>query len=700
MRGEMTMKRLILVCVMILCMMPFAATADGSPMGKWEESNAFVRQEAADAYPDWTVSAASVYGSGTWQDEMALNVDVLLDRVENNTLYFLELHVLANPLWEGEPIEWHENHLAPVPLDTVSVDEMSEAFPQLKYPDETGIPWLASPSGCAAFMLRDGEHWEELGTMSHELVGIAVDAEGRKGLRIASWDGSSFGTVIASPMTDTDFDLDTYQSGDGFLIVDLYNDENEPYAYISREGDGTWRWSGVNTGFTVYKFYDRYVLEDTFPLNYSNAMRHYGRLTFPMNLEELDFSCMAFFESNLVAYLNSDAWACVRENDTPMYTMPDGEMNALCYARLAGTIVAEENGWVCLQIGSEERGICGWFRREHLSFGAAIENIHCGFPEYEAEIDEAYTWKKDLAAFVNRVLDSPYGAIDVDNDFGSVWIIGRAPDGRWLMEIDEDVVAFTRAGVEIITSPAADFINPFDEEKMWMLQTDSGDGAYAFDSFMIIERQGKYGISDPDGHLLLPVEYYIPTDQFDPDRQPVCVLVYSPVDGDFNIKDLDWELDRGTVKAGFFHSGSGYFSQCKWKSVFASDEYVSVRDENDRYSLLNAETGEVVLGGNQYAWINPYESENWVYVWLWPDEMDEEPGPEWDIAYISLVDGTILNEPDGYHFSEEYEPIVNGSVIVYDETGKEYNMRIEDILQKDIEQVRQDAERAAPLFAF
>ena len=42
----------------------------------------------------------------------------------------------------------------------------------------------------------------------------------------------------------------------------------------------------------------------------------------------------------------------------------------------------------------------------------------------------------------------------------------------------------------------------------------------------------------------------------------------------------------------------------------------------------------------------------------------------------------------------------NGSVIVYDETGKEYNMRIEDILQKDIEQVRHDAERAAPLFYF
>ena len=178
---------------------------------------------------------------------------------------------------------------------------------------------------------------------------------------------------------------------------------------------------------------------------------------------------MALRGPELAAFLDADAWACVRENDTPMYANPDGEMTALCYARLAGTIAAEEGGWVCLQIGSEERGLRGWFRREHLAFGASIEDVRCSFPEYETGIVEPYPWEKDLATFVNRVLDSPY-AIDVDNDFSSVWIIGRAPDGRWLMEIDEDVVAFTRAGVEVVTSPAALFDTPYDDEKMEMLQ--------------------------------------------------------------------------------------------------------------------------------------------------------------------------------------------------------------------------------------
>ena len=195
------MKRMMLVWAMILCMVPFVTTADEIPWDRWKQSETIVQQEAAEAYPGWTVIGASAYGSGTWHNEMALNVDVMLYRVEHSMLYFLELHVVVNPVWEGEPIDWQETHLAPVPLDTDSVDDISETIPQLKYPDWTGTPWLSSPSGCAVFMLREGEHWEDLGAMSDELIGVAVDAQGRKGLRIAKWDGSVYGEVAASPMT-------------------------------------------------------------------------------------------------------------------------------------------------------------------------------------------------------------------------------------------------------------------------------------------------------------------------------------------------------------------------------------------------------------------------------------------------------------------------------------------------------------------
>ena len=128
----MTMKRLVTACLMLLCLVPFVAAADGIPWDRWEQSKAFVRQEAADAFPGWTVIGVGAYGSGTRHDEMALIVDVMLYRVENSTLYFLKLRVPADPLWEGEPIEWHEEHLAPVPLDTGSADDIPEALPRLK----------------------------------------------------------------------------------------------------------------------------------------------------------------------------------------------------------------------------------------------------------------------------------------------------------------------------------------------------------------------------------------------------------------------------------------------------------------------------------------------------------------------------------------------------------------------------------------
>ena len=443
------MKRLMLVWMMILCLVPFVVTADEIP---WEQSKAFVRQEAADAYPDWTVIAASVYGS------MAVNVDVMLYRVENNTLYFLKLHVLANPILEGEAIEWQENHLAPLPLDACSVDEISKAIPQLKYPDETGTPWLASPPGCAAFMLREGEHWEELGAMSGGLVGVAVDAEGRKGLRIASWDGSSFGAVIASPMADTDFILDTYHSGEGALILWVGGYE----AYLGMNNEGTWQWMGVNNGYAVYWFSDFYMLDDYPRLYNSNDNRHYGNLTLSRTLDELEIDRMVFRGPQLVQFLDAEGWACVRENETPMYSEPDGEIAALCYSRLTGRIISEENGWVCLQIGSEEHGLKAWFPRDHLAYGSEIEEIHCGFPVYEAETVDGYAWLPDLTSFVNRVLDHPFDPLEVDESDGQVWIIGHTQDRRWLMEIDEDTVAFTRMDATIKTQPAPEYEIPFD----------------------------------------------------------------------------------------------------------------------------------------------------------------------------------------------------------------------------------------------
>ena len=212
------------------------------------------------------------------------------------------------------------------------------------------------------------------------------------------------------------------------------------------------------------------------------------------------------------------------------------------------------------------------------------------------------------------------------------------------------------------------------------------DRSYPINDCAIIEKNGKYGIVDADGNILLPLEYYIPLDQFVPGEETVCIKVYQATEpGYADIRDVDYALTIGRLKAGFFHFGSRYFSGCIWPYVFVSNEYAAVRNEESRHALLNAETGEIILD-YQYDWIEPYVTEGWVQVGLWPTEYSEEIG-DWirETAYVNL-DGRILRAPEGYWFSEEYEPVVNGTVLVYEESGNEHIMRIEDILMLEKEQ--------------
>lgn len=208
------------------------------------------------------------------------------------------------------------------------------------------------------------------------------------------------------------------------------------------------------------------------------------------------------------------------------------------------------------------------------------------------------------------------------------------------------------------------------------------DAYYPIHDCAIIEKNGKYGIVDADGNILLPVEYYIPLDQFVPGEETECIQVYQATDPEYtDIHDILYDLDHGRLKAGFFHLRSKYFSGCIWPYVFVSNEYATVRNEESRHALLNAETGEIILD-YEYDWIAPYITEGWVYVGLWPTEYSEEMG-DWirEDAYVNL-DGRILRAPDGYWFSEEYEPVVDGKVPVYEEgTGNESFMQVDEILK-------------------
>ena len=320
--------------------------------------------------------------------------------------------------------------------------------------------WLSEDdlSSYADFMLREGETWVNLGLFNDTIIGMARDSEGRTGLRIANWDGIAFGEIIASPMWNDNWWLNEYHSVSDSL--ELIGDDGLVQGDINldRGDDGTWRLTGVNNGWGIYFFTDSYMLDGTNGMSIcSNDYWHYGRMTLPLELEALDLDSIPWRGQALVALLDPDGWACVREDNTPICNTPGGDVIAYGYARLAGTIVAEQGDWVCLQIGSEAGGRQLWFTRDALAFGAETEEIRCGFPDYWCG-----EWKSDLTAVLNdhlTGLDAPFQESPSRSPYAeTVWLIAKMTDGSYLVEVNEDLVQ---------TIPAEAFTKILPPEEYW-----------------------------------------------------------------------------------------------------------------------------------------------------------------------------------------------------------------------------------------
>ena len=123
------LKRILCVLAVLLpallCAAPSAAQASVSG-----DDKALVLSHVEEDYPDWRVSFVSPYGSGSWNGELARHVQLGLYRVEDGMLTQKTLHVLTNPLWSGEEIQYDETDLAPVPLSALTAEKIEALTPE------------------------------------------------------------------------------------------------------------------------------------------------------------------------------------------------------------------------------------------------------------------------------------------------------------------------------------------------------------------------------------------------------------------------------------------------------------------------------------------------------------------------------------------------------------------------------------------
>ena len=431
------MKRLMLVWVMILCLVPLGAWADFDySMRDYDVSEDDLVASAKADYPDWDLIDSEQYWTGRWENELACWVEISLMRVTDCTLYQKTLSVIINPLKQGDPIPWEVTDWASIPLTEEAMSTLLEMDPADLYKDEEGYandPCMLTQSivpGCALFLLGEGESWRVLYSYPTALAGVVVSAEGQNCIRIAHWDGERYDSVTGSRFFAEDwFSINGYHSGGNTITVLCRKCDPQ----FVRQPDGRWLFVGIADGnWTLYWVYDDFVTDATgYALCDSNDVIHYGVFTLDRDLTEADIPAYPDFIRDVIPLLDSSAFACVRSDGTAMLDGPNGQPLADCYSRLTGRILQREGGYVQLQIGSGEHGMSGWFAKDDLAFGPEIEQVRCGFPSHSE--DDCY----------GRYLTDVLTGIDpeeLEDTTYLVWLIGKLPNGDWLVQLDADAV--------------------------------------------------------------------------------------------------------------------------------------------------------------------------------------------------------------------------------------------------------------------
>ena len=414
--------------MLVLLALLYASPSIAQAAAGSADDKTMVLSHVAEDYLDWNVSAVGHYGSGRWNDELAWHVQVGLYRAEDGMLIQKTLHVLVNPLRAGEEIRYDEIELVPVPLSTLAVEKIEALTPEeaayalADWIDVEIIPWLAE------FMLEDGEHWENLGAFSNKLIGVAVNGEGKQSLRVALWNGQEYDEILSSPAQEKSFWLNEIHSWEDELELDV--DNGLVYVNCGMDAPGI---DGVNTGTGIWTFWNGLVWNGTLGISGESSNELYpGVPTFPLSLTEMDLSAVPLTNTGVLAAIDAAGWACVRVNGAEMRDAPDGDVIASCYARLFGQIKEEQGDWVRLQIGGEEHGGSGWFRREDLAFGREGFFVPCGFPSYDYE---------DLyAPHLNEVLQGLPAPLEDEYNSTLAWLIGVQSNGDWLVLVDADIL--------------------------------------------------------------------------------------------------------------------------------------------------------------------------------------------------------------------------------------------------------------------
>lgn len=430
--------RKMLACflALLMCCTGLTAFAESLTLPEVLPKSYFLEAAQQD-YPDWQVWKVTYSGYGRYENEIAIHIFVNLYRFTNDCIELMELDAITNPIQEGDDVPWSVTTLIPVELAPGAADTLRA----MDGKDIFTISSRAVFSDTVTDLLMPSQHTADetvvqLLAGSQFLYYVTKDSAEQYMLRIAQWDGSEYTAVVSTPSA-AKLRINPFSSFSSTLELGV---NLSPYLEVDFQfdADGVWRIHTLNNEVYFVTVFDNYIINSVGSSAQNNDDYHYGRLTLPLTLTEVDFAAFPQTFDEVLTYMDYTGVACTAHDDTPLYAAPDGDVLAYCYTRVPMVVISESGDWREVQLGSDADGLRCWVRAADLAFGADTENVLCTFPTHE-EVDEA----QEAVSFGGK------SRLLVDGS--AWWIIGTLPSGDYLMMYAGDEEMF------VGTAPASAF---------------------------------------------------------------------------------------------------------------------------------------------------------------------------------------------------------------------------------------------------
>lgn len=429
--------RKLLACFLSLLMFCTSLTAFAESLTLPEVlPKSYFLEAAQRDYPDWQIRRASYYISGRYEGESARYIEISIYRITDSAIELLELSTLINPIREGDDVSWSVSALIPVEIVSGAADDLCAMTAEEIFYDGIGASFTNAARNLLVPSLRAAdESVTQLLSCSKFLFCITENCARKSILRIAEWDGSSYTNVVATrPQPHLNF-LPAH-SYDGEMELWLSEDA---VVYPRYDAEVGWHINHFFINDTYLVVFQNRIIEGEIEEWYQdNNSEHYGRLTLPHSLTEVDFATFPQTLDEVLAYMDYTDVACTAHDDTPLYAAPDGGVLAYCYTRVPMVVISESGDWREVQLGGDADGLRCWVRAADLAFGADTENVVCTFPTHRAvdRVQKAVSFSGKASAL---------------EDGTAWWIIGVLPNGDYLMMYAGDEEMF------VGTAPASAF---------------------------------------------------------------------------------------------------------------------------------------------------------------------------------------------------------------------------------------------------